>query len=89
MQAHGAVHPSGTAYQQRADGHRGTDRPVRLYHGVEDGYQRGRGLAANRGQRLCQALCRRPAKTLQNRCRLFQPDEENQGVENRITPLYN
>ena len=64
--------------------YRGANRQVRLYHGVENGCQRGRGLETNRGQGLCEALRRRPAKAIQDWRWLLQRDEADQGVEDGI-----
>ena len=47
VQTNGTVRAGGTPHQQRADGHRGADRQVHLYIGIEDGCQRGRSLATD------------------------------------------
>ena len=58
LQAGRTVHASGIPHLERTHRPRPTNRPLRLYHGVQAERNRRGGSAADRGERLCPTLRR-------------------------------
>ena len=80
LQAGRTVHASGIPHLEWTHRPRPTNRPLRLYYGVQAERNRRGGSAADRGERLCPTLRRRRPGSLQDRRELLFRDPQYREV---------
>ena len=88
LQAGRTVHASGIPHLEWTHRPRPTNRPLRLYYGVQAERNRRGGSAADRGERLCPTLRRRRPGGLKDRREFLLRDPEYREVAGRVKKSY-